>query len=94
MNYELQKITLDNETVYNIIFESRLLGHVIIADEQIILVQTDELPIIPLAESFGFSGDAYLVNGDNESKVVLNGTPEFKPLYEYKVINLQGSLLT
>lgn len=94
MNYELQKITLENEVVYNILFESKLLGHVILSDEQMTLVQAGELPIAPIAESFGFSGEANLVEGENSSKVMLNSTPEFKPLYEYKIVNLPDSALT
>jgi hypothetical protein len=88
MNYELQKIILSNCNVYNILFESNILGHIIVDEDTTLLVQNDEVSIIPIAESFGFGGEAYLANEEGFEKVVLHGTPETKPLYEYKVVNL------
>lgn len=88
MKYELQKIVFNNCNVYNILFESNVIGHIIANEEKTILVQNDELSIIPIAESFGFGGNAYLAKEEGYEKIVLNPSPELKPLYEYKVVNL------
>jgi hypothetical protein len=87
MNYKLQKILLADCTVYNILFENKILGHVIVKNDNMTLIQTDDLNIVALAESFGFSGNGYHL-------VVLEETKELKPIYEYKVINLQDQFLT
>ncbi|MEO5366010.1 MAG: hypothetical protein H7831_06590 [Magnetococcus sp. WYHC-3] len=94
MDYEIQKVIFKNCTVYNILHESNILGHVIQHENSNVLIQTDELPIIPLAESFGFQGHFYLATEDGYQSVNLNPTSEFKPLYEFKVINLEDHLLT
>lgn len=94
MGYELQKVILEKGNVYNIFFDSRLLGHVLIENDTMILAQTDEVPIIPLVESFGFSGEAYIAEHQGYSKIMLKGTPEFTPLYEYKVVNLPDCFLS
>lgn len=94
MQYELQKIILEKGNVYNILFDSNLLGHVLAEENSIILIQTDEMPIVPLAEAFGFSGEAYLATENGYSKIILNPTPELQPIFEYKVVNLPGSFLT
>lgn len=94
MGYELQKVILEKGNVYNIFFDSNLLGHVLVENNTMILVQTDEIPIVPLAESFGFSGEAYVSEGDKYSKITLNGTSELQPIYEYKVLNLPNCFLT
>lgn len=94
MGYELQKVILEKGNVYNIFFDSRLLGHVLIENDTMILAQTDEVPIIPLVESFGFAGEAHVAEPDGYSKINLKPTPEFTPLYEYKVLNLPECFLT
>lgn len=88
MKYELQKIILENCNVYNILFESNILGHILIGGGKTILVSNDEMSIVPIAESFGFDGDALLATENGYEKIVLKGSPELRPLYEYKVINL------
>jgi len=94
MGYELQKVILEKGNVYNIFFKSNLLGHVLVENDTMILVQTDEIPIIPLVESFGFSGEAYVSEGNKYSKICLNPAPELRPIYEYKVVNLPNCFLT
>jgi len=89
MDYQIQKIIFKNCTVYNILHESNVLGHVIQHENSNVLIQTDELPIIPLAESFGFQGHFYLASENGYESVELNPTDEFKPLYEFKVINFE-----
>jgi hypothetical protein len=93
MKYQVQKILLKNCTVYNILFESNILGHVIDHPNSKIIVQTDELPIIPIAESLGFEGDFYAANKDGYELVNLKSTDDLKPIYEYKIINLQDYFL-
>jgi hypothetical protein len=87
MNYEIQKVIFKNCTVYNILHESNILGHVIEHENSNVLIQTDELPIVPIAESFGFQGHFYLGSEDGYESVNLTPTSEFKPLCEFKVIN-------
>jgi hypothetical protein len=88
MKYELQKIVLENCKVYNILFESNVLGHILVGGGKTILVPTDEISIVPIAESFGFDGPALVANENSYETVMLNGSPELKPIYEYKVVNL------
>ena len=85
----MQKILLKDCTVYNILFETNVLGHIISSGDSLFLIQTDELPIVPIAESFGFSGKAYLTIENTMDLVELNPASELKPLYEYKVVNLE-----
>lgn len=93
MGYKLQKILLSDCTVYNILFEDRVLGHVIRTDYNTVLVQNEDLNIVPLAESFGFSGKAFVSNENGYEEVILNKTTELTPLYEYKVVNLDNQSL-
>jgi hypothetical protein len=94
MEYKLQKILLNNCNVYNILFEDNILGHVLINDENTIVIQTDELSIVPIVESFGFSGEALLADENGYQTVMLKGNLDLAPLYEYKVIDLQDQFLT
>ena len=94
MNYRLQKILLADCTVYNILFENKVLGHVIVENDNMTLIQTEDLNIVALAESFGFSGKAYMADETGYYPVVLQETKDLKPIYEYKVINLQDQILT
>ena len=93
MGYKLQKILLNNCDVYNILFEDRILGHIIVTEENTILVQNEDLNIVPLAESFGFHGKAYVSIENGYEEVILNDSSDLKPLYEYKVVNLQDQFL-
>jgi hypothetical protein len=93
MGYKLQKILLSDCTVYNIVFEDRVLGHLILTEHNTLLVQNEDLNIVPLAESFGFSGKAYIANENGYEEVMLNGNTDLAPLYEYKVINLDNQSL-
>jgi len=93
MKYELQKIIMKNCTVYNFLYETRLLGHLMETDDSRVLVQTSDISIIPIAESFLFEGSCWLVENDEYKLITLNASPEFTPLYEYKVINLDENLL-
>ena len=94
MNYKLQKVLLNDCSLYNILFENTVLGHVLVNEKFTILVQNDELSIVPIVESFGFSGDVLLAKEDGYEKITLNPSLELEPLYEYKVINLQNHSLT
>ena len=94
MRYDIQKIIMKNCTVYNILHESTLLGHIIENEDSKVLVQTDEIPIIPLVESFGFEGKFWLVENEDYKLVELKPTPDFIPLYEFKVINFDNYFLS
>lgn len=87
MTYEIQKIILKNCTVYNILLESELLGHVIEEENKKLLVQTSKLNIIPIAESLGFDGSFVCENGE-ELKIVQLNSSGVVPV-NFKVINLQ-----
>lgn len=94
MKYQVQKIILGDANIYNILFESNVIGHIIVENGEITLVENDELSIVPIAESFGFAGNAFLAKEDKFESVILNPSPELMPLCEYKAINLQDLLLT
>lgn len=85
---------MKNCVVYNILHEENILGHVLESADSNLLVQTSDIPIIPLAESFGFEGN-YLIIEDLETKnVFLKSTPDFKPLYEFKTFNYSDYFLS
>lgn len=94
MKYELQKIVMKNCVVYNILHEGTILGHVLENENSNILIQVGDLPIVPLAESFGFEGTYLIINEDSEESVELNSTPDFKPIYEFKVFNYSDYFLS
>ena len=94
MSYELQKIIMKNCTVYNILHEGNILGHVLESPDSNLLVQTSDIPIIPLAESFGFEGNYLILNDTETVNVVLTPTPDFKPLYEFKTFNYSDYFLS
>lgn len=94
MKYQVQKIILGDANIYNVLFESNVVGHIIVDNNEITLVQNDELSMIPIAENFGFAGNAFLAKEDKFESIVLNPSPELMPLCEYKAINLQDLLLT
>ena len=94
MNYEIQKVIMKNCVIYNILHESTILGHIIESENSKVLVQADEVPIVPLAESFGFQGKFWLAANDEYKLVDLQATPDFKPLYEFKVMNFDNHFLS
>jgi len=94
MNYQVQKIILKDASIYNILFEENVIGHIIVDNNEITLIQNDELSMIPIAESFGFSGKAYVAKENGFEQIVLNPSPELMPLCEYKTVNLPNLLLT
>lgn len=94
MKYELQKVIMKNCTVYNILHESKILGHIVYNDTSKIIVSATKLPIVPIVESFGFEGKFLLAKNDNYEVVELKATPEFTPIFEFKVINLEDNFLT
>jgi hypothetical protein len=91
MNYEIQKIILKNCTVYNILLESELLGHVIEEENKNLLIQTSDLNIIPIAESLGFNGSFICEINDNYEIIKLNSSGVVP--VNFKVINLQEHFL-
>ena len=94
MKYNVQKIIMKNANVYNFLHENVLLGHLIDNGESQVLIQTSDISIVPIVESFNFSGDCWLLE-DGEYKLVnLSPSPELEPIYEFKVINLSDNLLT
>lgn len=94
MKYQVQKIILGDANIYNILFESNIIGHIIVENDKITLIENDELSMIPIAESFGFAGNAFLAKEDKLESIVLNPSPELMPICEYKAINFQDLLLT
>ena len=93
MKYEIQKIIMENCTIYNFLYENRVLGHFIENDDSKVLVQTDEISIIPIAESFLFEGPCWLSENGEYKLIELNPSPELTPLYEFKSINLENYTL-
>lgn len=93
MKYTIQKIVMENCIVYNFLYESELLGHIIETDDSRVLVQAGDYPIIPLVESFNFDGNCWLLENEEYKLITLKATPELEPLYEFKVINLSDNLL-
>jgi hypothetical protein len=87
-------MVLKDANIYNILFESNIIGHIIIDQNEITLIENDELSLIPIAESFGFSGTAYLAKENGFEQVILKPSPELMPLCECKTINLPNLLLT
>jgi hypothetical protein len=88
MKYTVQKIIMQNSNIYNFLYENELLGHLIETDNSRVLVQTSDISIIPVVESFNFSGECWLLENENYKLINLNSSPELEPLYEFKVINL------
>lgn len=93
MKYTVQKIVMENSNVYNFIYENELLGHLIDTEDSRVLVQTSDISIIPIAESFNFSGYCWLLENDEYKLITLNPSPELEPIYEFKVVNLVNNLL-
>lgn len=93
MKYTVQKIIMQNSNIYNFLYENELLGHLIETDDSRVLVQTSDISIIPVVESFNFSGECWLLENENYKLINLNSSPELEPLYEFKVINLSDYLL-
>jgi len=85
---------MKNCVVYNILHESTILGHIIHDGTSKLIVSSTELPIIPIVESFGFEGKFLLAKNDTYEVVELKATPEFTPIFEFKVINLEDNFLT
>lgn len=94
MKYELQKIVMKNCDIYNVLFESNVLGHILLSENSNILVQVGDLDIISLAESFGFEGNFLLADGEEYKTVNLSPALDFSPLYEFKIINLNDYFLS
>lgn len=93
MKYTVQKIVMKNSNVYNFLYENKLLGHVIDTEDSRVLVQTSDISIIPIVESFNFSGNCWLLEDGEYKLKTLNPSPELQPLYEFKVVNLSENLL-
>jgi hypothetical protein len=93
MDYELQKVILNNATVYNILFESNILGHVVLIDNCNILIQNSEIDIKTLAESFGFEGHFLISENEKYNPVTLTSDEFLKPNYSFKVLNLNEYFL-
>ena len=93
MNYELQKVILNNATIYNILFESEVLGHIIVLENSNILVQNSEIDIKILGESFGYNGHFLLCENEEYTAVTLNSDEFLKPDYSFKVLNLNEYFL-
>lgn len=84
---------MQNSNIYNFLYENELLGHLIETDDSRVLVQTSDISIIPVVESFNFSGECWLLENENYKLINLNSSPELEPLYEFKVVNLSDYLL-
>lgn len=93
MKYTVQKIVMENSNVYNFLYENELLGHLIDTEDSRVLVQTSDISIIPIVESFNFSGNCWIVENEEYKLITLNPSPELEPLYEFKVVNLSDNLL-
>jgi len=94
MKYTVQKIVMENSNVYNFLYENELLGHLIDTEDSRVLVQTSDISIIPIVESFNFSGNCWLLEDGEYKLITLNPVPILEPIYEFKVINLSDNLLS
>jgi hypothetical protein len=93
MKYTVQKIIMDNAVVYNFLYENELLGHLIDTEDSRVLVSAGDTSIIPIVESFNFSGNCWVLDEGEYKLYILNPSPELEPLYEFKVVNLEDNLL-
>lgn len=93
MKYNVQKVIMENCTVYNFLYENELLGHLIESEDSRVLVETSDTSIIPIAESFNIGGNVWLLEDGDYKLVTLNPSPEMQPIYEFKVINLPDLFL-
>lgn len=93
MPYTVQKIIMKNSVVYNFLYESKILGHLIETEDSRVLVETSDIAITPIVESFGIEGDVWLLENEEYKLRTLNPSPEFEPNYNFKVINLSENLL-
>jgi hypothetical protein len=94
MKYTIQKIIMENCTIYNFLYKNELLGHLIENQNSKVLVKTSDTPIIPIVEAFNISGDVWLLEDGDYKLRTLNGTSDFEPIFEFKVVNLSDNLLT
>jgi hypothetical protein len=94
MKYNVQKIIMKNTNVYNFLHESELLGHLIDNGDSQVLIPVSDISIIPIVESFNFSGDCWLIENGEYKLITLNPVPILEPIYEFKVINLSDNLLS
>lgn len=94
MKYNVQKVIMENCTVYNFLYKNELLGHLIESEDSRVLVETSDTSIIPIAESFNIGGKVWLLEDGDYKLVTLNPSPEMQPMYEFKVINLPDLFLT
>jgi hypothetical protein len=89
MGYEIQKIVLKNCNVYTFLFESKIIGYILDNENSKILIQTTETPIIPIAESFGFSGNFLISDSYSNYNLVKLEESEFNiNPQNFKVVNL------
>ena len=93
MKYNVQKVIMENCTVYNFLYENELLGHLIESEDSRVLVETSDTSIIPIAESFNIGGNVWFLEDGDYKLVTLNPSPEMQPIYEFKVINLPDLFL-
>jgi hypothetical protein len=93
MKYDIQKVIMKNATIYNFLYENTILGHLIETDDSKVLIQSSDVPLQPIAESFGFEGTMWLFEDEDYKLTNLTPTPEFKPNYDFKVINLSENFL-
>jgi len=94
MKYTVQKIIMENCTIYNFLYKDELLGHLLENENSRVLIETSDTPLIPIAESFNISGDVWLLEDGDYKLKTLNGTPAFEPIFEFKVVNLSDNFLT
>ena len=88
MKYDIQKVIMKNATIYNFLYEDTILGHLIETNDSKVLIQSSELPLKPIAESFGFGGQVWLFEDEDYKLTNLTPTPDFKPNYDFKVIKI------
>lgn len=86
MDYDIQKLILENAIVYNILLNETLLGHIVnFTNGQKYIIQADDsINFSLIAEEFGFSGNFTFLN--ENVKLNLHGSNQIKEA-NYKVFN-------
>jgi len=88
MEYNIQKLILENGIVYNILLDEHILGHIIENnDGSKYMLQSHPTINFPLiAEELGFNGQFNILNENSEDQVKLVNSKNLK-FAEFKVFN-------
>jgi hypothetical protein len=88
MEYNIQKLILENATVYNILLDDHILGHIIENNDgsKYILQSHPTINFSLIAEELGFNGEFNILNENSEDHVKLLKSETSKSA-NFKVFN-------